>query len=226
MLVLAIHAVAFFVALRIFCGFTLAAVYAATDHSIGYRQAMRLARKRSASFTVLTVVGQAIICAGHLLLIVPGVILGVYLSHAPFAFVRKETRVWDSLRASWGAVSGHWWGVFGRAGARPSRNAGEHTGSPLRLNRESTVFLDWRRSILVPCSHGRDRDCYTAHRPWAPEDWYSQTLGQSKGLRGECQNRPIDAGHHEPVGSSSAWCARWRLLVQWPALRHRFAHQL
>jgi hypothetical protein len=114
MLVLAIHAVAFFVALRIFCGFTLAAVYAATDHSYGYWQAMRLARKRSASFTVLTLVGQAIICAGHLLLIVPGVIFGVYLSHAPFAFVRKEAGVWDSLRASWGAVSGHWWGVFGR----------------------------------------------------------------------------------------------------------------
>jgi hypothetical protein len=113
-LVMGIHGVAFLVALRIFCGFTLAAIHVATDHSLGCWQAMRLARKRSASFTMLTVVGQAVIFAGHCLLIVPGVIFGVYLSHAPFAFVRKETGVWESLRASWRAVSGHWWGVWWR----------------------------------------------------------------------------------------------------------------
>jgi hypothetical protein len=50
---------------------------------------------------------------GFILLIVPGVIFGVFLSMAVPAFIVERKGVTDAMSRSWNIVSGSWWHVFG-----------------------------------------------------------------------------------------------------------------
>jgi hypothetical protein len=113
-LLLVIHGVALLVALRFGFWFALAGVYVATDHKVGFWHSLKLAKKRSMGFALLSIIGQIIIQAGFVLFILPGVVLAVYLGFAPFAYVREKAGIWASLGRSRRAVSGHFFGVLGR----------------------------------------------------------------------------------------------------------------
>ena len=51
---------------------------------------------------------------GLILIVIPGIIVGVYLSFALFIVVNENKSAVDALKASKAYVSGYWWAVFGR----------------------------------------------------------------------------------------------------------------
>ena len=48
------------------------------------------------------------------LLIIPGIIVGVYLAFSSFVFIIEEEKGINALKRSWNLVKGNWWKVFGR----------------------------------------------------------------------------------------------------------------
>jgi len=47
-------------------------------------------------------------------LIIPGMIVGVYLSFSPYIFIMEGEKGMNALKRSWSLVKGNWWQVFGR----------------------------------------------------------------------------------------------------------------
>lgn len=52
---------------------------------------------------------------GFILLVIPGIIIGVLLSFAFFVVVNEGKSGMDALKASKAYVTGYWWSIFGRA---------------------------------------------------------------------------------------------------------------
>ncbi len=52
--------------------------------------------------------------AGLILLVIPGIIVGVYLMFVSYVFIAEDKRGLDALRRSRDLVRGHFWQVFGR----------------------------------------------------------------------------------------------------------------
>jgi len=114
MLLFLVNVLAFAVALRLACWFLLASIHVASDLSLGYWEAIKLAKERSRAFTILFFVTHTVVQVGWALFIIPGLVLSVFLGFAPFAFVREKAGVWQAMRRSWQTASGHFWGILGR----------------------------------------------------------------------------------------------------------------
>lgn len=108
------NVLALFVALRIYCWILLAAIHASIDPAPRFRESLRKGKGRGYAFLALFVVQQALLQIGVLLFILPGLILGVWLGFAFWAFARERTGAFASLGASARAVKGHFFGVLGR----------------------------------------------------------------------------------------------------------------
>lgn len=57
--------------------------------------------------------GFSVFLAG-LLFLIPGIIVGVYLTFHPYVFVAEGKKGMNVLERSWALVKGSWWKVFGR----------------------------------------------------------------------------------------------------------------
>ena len=64
-------------------------------------------------FLVTILVGFFVIITSFLL-IIPGIIVGVYLTFSSFVFIIEEEKGINALKRSWNLVKGNWWKVFGR----------------------------------------------------------------------------------------------------------------
>ena len=73
----------------------------------------RYAFSRLGGLIVLSLLFAIIVAIGFALLIIPGIILGVFLSMAIPAFIVERRSATDSLSRSWNLVSGSWWHAFG-----------------------------------------------------------------------------------------------------------------
>jgi len=73
----------------------------------------RYAFSRLGGLIILSILYGLIVAVGFILLIVPGIILGVFLSVAVPAFMIERRTATDSLSRSWNLVSGSWWHAFG-----------------------------------------------------------------------------------------------------------------
>jgi hypothetical protein len=73
----------------------------------------RYAFSRLGGLIVLSLLFAIIVAIGFALLIIPGIILGVFLSMAIPAFIVERRTASDSLSRSWNLVSGSWWHAFG-----------------------------------------------------------------------------------------------------------------
>jgi len=47
-------------------------------------------------------------------LIIPGIIVGIYLSFCSYVFIVEKEQGMNALKRSWALVKGNWWKVFGR----------------------------------------------------------------------------------------------------------------
>lgn len=72
-----------------------------------------VALSRVGELIILALVIAIAVSVGFFLLIIPGVIVGVFLSMAVPAFIVERKGVADSMSRSWNLVSGSWWQVFG-----------------------------------------------------------------------------------------------------------------
>ncbi len=108
------NVLAAFVALRIYCWVLLAAIHASVDPAPRFGASLRKGKDRGYAFVALFVVQQALLQVGMLLLVLPGLILGVWLGFAAWAFARERTGAFASLAASARAVKGQFFGVLGR----------------------------------------------------------------------------------------------------------------
>ncbi len=66
------------------------------------------------SYLGLSLLATLIICAWSILLIIPGIIVGVFYLLFNYTFFFENLRGMKALRRSWELVKGYWWSVFGR----------------------------------------------------------------------------------------------------------------
>lgn len=62
----------------------------------------------------LSILTVFVTAGGYLLFIIPGIILAVWFSFAPFVLIVENTRGFSALSKSREYVRGYWWAVFGR----------------------------------------------------------------------------------------------------------------
>lgn len=103
-----------FIFLRVYCWVMLAAVHAAMDESLGFRDSLKKGKGRGYSFIVLFLLLQVILQVGMMLFLLPGIALTVLLGFSFWVFAREEAGVFQSLRGSARIVKGHFFGVLGR----------------------------------------------------------------------------------------------------------------
>jgi hypothetical protein len=73
----------------------------------------RYAFARLGGLVILAILYALIVAAGLMLLIIPGLIFGVFLSVAVPAFLIERKTPSEALSRSWNLVSGSWWHAFG-----------------------------------------------------------------------------------------------------------------
>jgi len=78
------------------------------------RAVYRTAWKNLWKFSLLVMVTFLIVVGGIILLIIPGIVFGVWYSFSRFLFVEKNTGIKESLAGSKALVAGRFWKVFGR----------------------------------------------------------------------------------------------------------------
>lgn len=103
-----------FIALRIYCRILRAAIHASSDESVGFRDALKMSKRRDYAFLALVVVQQVMLQAGMILFLLPGIALAVFFGFAPWAFARQDAGIVQSLKDSAGMIKGHFLGVLGR----------------------------------------------------------------------------------------------------------------
>ena len=62
----------------------------------------------------LVILTSFFIILSSLFLIIPGIIVAIYLSFYPYAFIIEGEKGMNALKRSWTLVKGNWWKVFGR----------------------------------------------------------------------------------------------------------------
>ena len=78
------------------------------------KETLKVAWKKLWKFTLLSLLSILIISLGFLLLVIPGIILGVWFFAASYILVTQNAGVIESLKASKALVAGHFWKVLGR----------------------------------------------------------------------------------------------------------------
>jgi hypothetical protein len=73
----------------------------------------RYAFSRLGGLLILALLYGLIVAVGFILLIIPGIIFGVFLSMAVPAYIIERRRATDSLSRSWNLVSGSFWHTLG-----------------------------------------------------------------------------------------------------------------
>lgn len=93
-----------------------ALLYAIKDHGerIGIRESFRRGWKQLHSFWWLSILLMLIMVGGIALLIIPGLILGIWFVFAPFVLIDEKRRGNAALWVSREYVRGVWWKVWGR----------------------------------------------------------------------------------------------------------------
>lgn len=81
----------------------------AVDVGASYRYAF----SRIGALVGLAVLVGIVVFVGYLLLIIPGIIFGVFLSMAMPAFIVERKGISDSMSRSWELVRGSWWHTLG-----------------------------------------------------------------------------------------------------------------
>jgi hypothetical protein len=92
---------------------TRAAAGSLVGRPVDVTASYRYAFSRLGGLIILSILYGLIVAVGFILLIVPGIILGVFLSVAVPAFMIERRTATDSLSRSWNLVSGSWWHAFG-----------------------------------------------------------------------------------------------------------------
>lgn len=70
--------------------------------------------KKLVGFVLVGLLVGLIVFSGVLLLVIPGIIFGVWLYFSQFAYLDKNLGIRESLRVSKALVDGRFWSVFGR----------------------------------------------------------------------------------------------------------------
>jgi hypothetical protein len=92
---------------------TRAALAAAAGGDLGVGGGYRYAIGRAWPLLQVLLLTWLAVTLGFLLLVVPGVVVGVLLAVAVPALVAEGGRGWDALARSWKLVGGRWWRTFG-----------------------------------------------------------------------------------------------------------------
>jgi len=70
--------------------------------------------KKLWQYILVTILVGFFVMITSFLLIIPGIIVGVYLTFSSYVFVIEEEKGMNALKRSWNLVKGNWWKVFGR----------------------------------------------------------------------------------------------------------------
>jgi len=70
--------------------------------------------KKLWQYLLVTILVGFFMMTASFLLIIPGIIVGVYLAFSSFAFIIEGEKGINALKRSWDLVNGNWWKVFGR----------------------------------------------------------------------------------------------------------------
>lgn len=81
---------------------------------VDVNEALKFSLKNIPTFSLLVVVLGLIQIGGLILLIVPGIIFGVWYSFSKFLFVEKKLSIMESLKESKKLVLGRFWKIIGR----------------------------------------------------------------------------------------------------------------
>jgi len=79
-----------------------------------WQDAYLLARSKFVSYFWVNILVSLIVTVGFLLLVIPGIYLGVLYSLANLVVVLENKRGWNVLKRSAELVKGHWWELFFR----------------------------------------------------------------------------------------------------------------
>lgn len=90
----------------------LKAVMQPTGMTIG--NAYQVGKQYFWSYLFLSILVSLAVVGGLILLIIPGIIFGIWFSLAYFALLGEDKRGTQAMKASREYVRGHWWAVFGR----------------------------------------------------------------------------------------------------------------
>jgi len=70
--------------------------------------------KKLWQYLLVTILVGFFVIITSFLLIIPGIIVGVYLTFSSFVFIIEAEKGINALKRSWNLVKGNWWKVFGR----------------------------------------------------------------------------------------------------------------
>lgn len=93
---------------------TLAFIAYFKNESLTASQAFRQGLHFLLAYLLVAILGSVIVIIGLILLIIPGVVAGVYLSLLAYVLMAEEKRGRAALKRSLELVKGYWWAVFGR----------------------------------------------------------------------------------------------------------------
>lgn len=82
--------------------------------TINVKELARLSTGRMASYLWVVILTGIIVLAGLVILIIPGLILGIYYSLSEQVFVIENVKGYGALKRSMELVKGHWWGMLWR----------------------------------------------------------------------------------------------------------------
>lgn len=87
-------------------------VYDAVKSNISFSEAMNVSIRKLIPIIVASIVWALIVGVGFIVLIIPGIFLGIKFYFLTYAILLDNEGIVDSFEKSWQITKGNWWGTF------------------------------------------------------------------------------------------------------------------
>jgi hypothetical protein len=84
------------------------------EQNMGVKEALSVSWPKIASFFWVSLLLGLAVLGGYILVIIPGIIFGIWFCFSPYVFIEDGTKGTAALKKSKELVKGYWWPVFGR----------------------------------------------------------------------------------------------------------------